>query len=381
MNTEKTKKHSKYSASASSRWMTCGGSIALSEKAPPQVESTFAKEGTDAHSCLEIFLKTGPKKIREAEKFLMKTYPKEMIVHAFDAARWIWKTAPYGAEILCETKCDLSHIEPGMFGTTDAAIVEEFGTLNVIDFKYGAGIPVSPEENSQMLFYALAIAHQYEYNFERVNLTIIQPRADIDGETIRVWETDTKRLAVFGNEIRLAVRESKKKNAPLKSGDHCRFCPAQVICPELSTRAMTQAQLDFSAPVEKPIGPPPAAMKPDALAKALTALDRIDDWAKAVREHAFEYLKRGGELPGWKLVEKRSIRKWVNAEATAKLAQKKFGDAAFDRDLKSPAQLEKIAGKEFVADQSSAISSGLTLVAESDKRPASNQAEIDFKGV
>ena len=67
----------------------------------------------------------------------------------------------------CETKVSLEFIEPGMFGTVDAAVAEIFGRLVVIDFKYGAGVAVEPKDNTQMIYYALGIAHEYDYNFTR----------------------------------------------------------------------------------------------------------------------------------------------------------------------------------------------------------------------
>jgi hypothetical protein len=51
------RKHSKFAASSAKRWLNCPGSVRLSEKAPPQFESIYAKEGTDAHECLEFLVR------------------------------------------------------------------------------------------------------------------------------------------------------------------------------------------------------------------------------------------------------------------------------------------------------------------------------------
>lgn len=58
-----------------------------------------------------------------------------------------------------------------------------------------------------------------------------------------------------------------------------------------------------------------------------------------------------GELiPGVVVKDAIVHRKWHDQEAAEQLAQEQFGNAAFDRKLKSPAQLEKLPGGDtFVA--------------------------------
>jgi len=155
------KLHAKYSASGSERWMNCHGSITLSAKAPEQPESPYAIEGTHAHECLEFLLKNR-KKLSAAERMARKQYPKEMVKHGMDATAWILarlEEAGPDAEFLCESRVDSSYFTTdGQFGTLDAAVVEEFGTLTVIDYKYGAGHVVDPSGvdglgNSQLVNY------------------------------------------------------------------------------------------------------------------------------------------------------------------------------------------------------------------------------------
>lgn len=59
-----------------------------------------------------------------------------------------------------------------------------------------------------------------------------------------------------------------------------------------------------------------------------------------------------GELiPGVVVKDAVTHRRWSDPETAAQLAQETLGDAAFDRSLKSPAQMEKLGdqGKAFVA--------------------------------
>lgn len=240
-----TKAHSKFSASGSERWLNCPGSIALSEKAPPQVDSVYAKEGTDAHLCLETILKNHGKRPYSAAKMLEARFPETMVRHALKAYEYIVSHYSPDTELLCETKVDLSFIAEGMFGTVDAAIVELFGTLWVYDYKYGAGRLVTPELNTQMMYYALGLAHKYNYNFEKVKIVIGQPRIVHKDGFNRVWETDISTLKTFARVLDEGVKECKDPFAELKAGRWCFFCPAQSICPAVQNEKFDEAQKDF----------------------------------------------------------------------------------------------------------------------------------------
>lgn len=382
-----TKTHSKYSASASERFVECPGSIQLSEKAPPQVESSYAKEGTDAHTCLEELLKVGPEGVRKAYARLQKKYPKEMLGHAADAAIEIFtKLNRAGLKtdsLLVEQKLSLSFIDADFGGTCDAAIVEEFGRLEVIDFKYGAGVAVEPEDNYQLMAYASAIAHQHDYNFAEVALTIIQPRAFHENGTTRTWVTSINTLRQVENIFQSAIEESKMPGATLRAGDHCRWCPAAAICPEISSNSIKDAQMEFDdtstpAVLETVV---PKSLSPDKISKALFAVDKIEIWADALREHAFDLVKSGTKIPGWKMVAKRSTRKYLDPIKVEAEAKKKFGAKAFSvPELLSPAQLEKVAGKPWIKARVTDYSPGFTLAPLKDKRPEVSPA-LDFDEV
>lgn len=374
------KKHAKYSASSSERWLACPGSISLSEKAPPQRESAYATEGTKAHECLEMLL-LHPEKLLANRAKLTKSHGPDMAEHAFAAAKKILALVPKGAELLVEVKSDLDFIEPDMGGTADVVIVEEFGTLHVIDYKYGQGVVVDPTENPQLISYALGIAHKYNFNFVDVKLSVLQPRAFTeDGQTFRSWTLDIDSLKSWMPPFLVAVVESKQTSPPFNAGDHCRWCPAKTICPEISTKALAVAQVEFTQD-EVPHTPPVTSLNQERVSRALAAFPLIENWIEAVRAYALQTLQNGYEVPGWKLVEKRSIRKWTSP-AIDEQAKKLFGKKAFtDPELKSPAQLEKISAKAkvFVEKNTTSVSSGVTLAPTSDKRNAvKNSAELDF---
>ncbi len=240
--TEK-KLHSKFSASGSDRWLNCPGSVALSEKAPPQKESVYALEGTDAHTCLEFIMKN--KRPYTAASMLTKQYPTSMVDHALKCYEQIKSLVPQGAELLCETKVELDFVEPGMFGTVDAAIVELFGVLWVIDYKYGAGRMVSPEGNTQAIYYALGIAHKYNFNFAKIRLAIAQPRVIHKDGFFRTWDMEVPELMKWTGIFKKGVEACKEPNPPFNPGRWCYFCPAQDICPAIEAKDFEKAQADF----------------------------------------------------------------------------------------------------------------------------------------
>lgn len=388
------KTHSIFSASSSDRWLNhCAGSIRLSEKAPEEAESEAASEGTEAHACLEFMLKNKKhttKWFRDEggrPQLITDRWSKEMITHAVEAAQYIFNRVKEGAELLCETRSDLSYIHTGMYGTLDAAIVEDFGALWVFDYKYGMRI-VEPTKNTQLIYYALGIAKQYRFNFSEVVFTIIQPRADHPEGTIRTWRCSVDFLKSYEKIFKEGVERCLAENAPLSAGDWCTFCKARSICPELSTHALKQAQIDFAPEIAKaPVIslPDPNAINPKKLSTILKGLDKIEEWAKGVRAHAFQVLNSGGMIPDFKLVQKRHTRKWAKLEEAEKAARTLFGEKAFDSFLFSPSQLEKVnLGKgnakreKFIKQYSCSVSSGLSIAASDDPRPEHNMIAKDF---
>lgn len=381
------KSHALFSPSGSDRWLACPGSINLSKDLPPQPSSPYAEEGTKAHHVLELLLGEyiagrGPSSLAFS---LKKKYPKEMIEHALAFIEDVDARAGKLSEptVLSETKAELHFIDPDMGGTADCAIVEEFGRLVVIDYKYGAGVPVDPEENTQLICYALGIAHRYDYNFDEVEIVVNQPRAEHDRGPVRSWLIPMETLLGWKLVLSEGAKKARDPLAELASGDHCRWCPAKIKCPEVSTQAFKKAAIVFDQADAKSLALPDAAAVPiEKMASVLDASKKIRGWIEAVEEHAFDLLKRGVKIPGWKLVDKRSPRRWADPEDAENAAVRAFGTGALKDVLLSPAQLEKEFGpertKKFIEKFSTNESSGMTLAPESDKRPSVSVIETVF---
>ena len=112
---------------------------------------------------------------------------------------------------------------------------------------------------------------------------------------------------------------------------------------------------------------------PKQLADALTAIPLVEARIKAIKEFAYERAVAGDQIPGWKLVDKRARRHWTDEKAVVAWAEQRAINPYEDPVLKSPAQLEKGMKKPEKAELAAftaSVSSGSTLVPESDARPA-----------
>lgn len=226
----KERAHSKYSASGAERWFNCPGSIALNEGLPDK-SSPWAEEGTKAHEVLEQIMlaelsgKTYQQRAADFSPALMEQLGQQAADFILSLGRKL------DAEVLVETKVYLSFIHPEMFGTYDGAVLDHFGTLHVFDYKYGAGHPVSPIENLQMIFYGIGVAHEHHWNFKKIRHWIIQPRIKgYDGPVF--WEESAKVIKdVWVPKFERAVEQVEAHPNKYAEGGHCHWCRAKSICP------------------------------------------------------------------------------------------------------------------------------------------------------
>ena len=161
----------------------------------------------------------------------------------------------------------------------------------------------------------------------------------------------------------MAVKISQMPDAPLNAGEHCRWCAAKPTCPKmtgLADRAL-HAKLDTLDVVQ--------------IADYLKKADMLEQWIADVRGLAHQVLDAGKPVPGFKLVAKRAIRQWADEQQAENTLMDLTGNHAelFSTKLISPAQAEKLLKKEkkeLPKELVVAISSGSTLVEDSDPRPA-----------
>lgn len=364
VNDHSSRAHAKLSASGSHRWLACPYSATVADKYPQQ-DTPFTREGTIAHEVAEATVRGSsiPPDLPGCDA--------EMIRHAEAYRDYIQSLTTDESYVLLEQRVDFSLWVPDGFGTADCLVITG-KTMDVVDYKYGQGVPVSAVENPQMKLYGLGAVNEYGfiYDIETVRMHIFQPRLD----NISVFELSMEELLKWGKEV---LKPGAEKAAAglmeMHSGEHCRFCPHAGRCPELASYCQSM-----------PIGTAPDSLTPAEIAALLQQEPVISIWLKKVKELALSQAMNGDTIPGYKVVEGRAgNRKWVDelkvAEAlrAAGVAQEDFTTLK----LLSPAEMEKSLGKkranELLCSLIERSSGAPTLVPESDKRPAyDRKAEV-----
>jgi hypothetical protein len=344
--------------STAKRVINCPGSVALVQKMPPKPSSEHADRGTLLHNVIAEHLEGKPITlgVKYNDQVLTQELVDEKLTPAIKALDEVDPTQNMVYEV--ETRVGFGDLLPGVFGSTD--LIGRVGNRAVVlDWKFGDGVVVDAVENPQLMFYAAAAMRTEEAKWafdgaEEIELIIVQP------PMTRRWVTTKERIAAFELELVSAVNAAQMPNAKLMSGDHCRWCNAKSICPVMNgavDRAL-KTTLDNIDTV--------------TMSQMLQSADLLEQWLKDIRGLAHQVLEKGGKVPGYKLVAKRSTRQWVDDAAVAK-DPRFLGLPMYEQKLVSPAQAEKLLkkeGKELPKELVVSISSGNTMASEDDPRPA-----------
>lgn len=349
--------------STAKRVINCPGSVALCQKVPPKPSSKYADEGTLLHNVMAELLGSD-KELRHVLDMeyngikLTGDLLDEKVRPAMDAINEIDPEAKL--EYAVEQTVSFGDLLPGVFGSCD--LIGRIGDRAIVlDWKFGDGVAVEAEENPQLLFYTAAAIRTpaLEWVFKdvkEIECIIVQP------PKIKRWVTSFDRVRQFERELVYAVKQSAKPDAPLKIGEHCRWCAAKPICP-LMTGAVdraTQTQIK--------------ELDAEQLGQMLERAAVLENWISDLRALAMQVLESGNPVPGYKLVAKRATRQWRDEEtAKAALCALLPITEVTETSLISPAQAEKKLKKLKLGlpdDQVISVSSGNTMAPESDPRPA-----------
>lgn len=349
--------------STAKRVINCPGSVALVAKMPPKPSSKYADEGTLLHNVIaEIVMSGLPPEHYLGTKYEDQVLTQELIDDKLKPAlAALDQIDPkQEMEIEAETSVNFGDLLPGVFGSTD--LIGRLGNRAVVlDWKFGDGVAVEVEENPQLMFYAAAAMRtpSAQWAFEgatEIEMVIVQPPA------VKRWVTTPERIAAFELQLVQAVKASEKPNAKLEVGDHCRWCAAKPVCPQMTGAVDRALQTKLQA------------IDTQMLGSYLANADMLEQWITDLRALAFAMLESGAPVPGYKLVAKRATRSWTDEEKAA-LALFAFGlseSEVLEISVISPAKAEKALKKRKQAlpdDLVVAISSGNTLASVDDPRP------------
>lgn len=346
--------HAILAPSAASRWLTCSKSARLEEKLA-DTQSDYADEGTLAHSLAELLILDKLSKIKQDEFYWKlaevesnEYYNTDMLEYCSDYADFIMErynealSHTKDAKILTEIEIDLSHYIPESWGHLDVGIISD-NMVDIIDLKYGKGVPVDAADNKQMMVYALGFILKYEdfYSMKTVRMTIYQPRID----NITVYEISVAELKKWAKSVLVPrAKLAFEGGDNFVVGDHCRFCKFRVRCKAHADYNLQLAQHEFAEPFE---------LTDQDIADILKQSGMFKNWIAALEGYALDQaVKHGKKWPGFKLVQGRSNRKYTDEEKIEKSllkAKVPLEDIYKPKKLFGIIELTKRIGKAYYA--------------------------------
>lgn len=326
--------HAKLSPSGAHRWMRCPGSL-LFEMQYPDETSVYAEEGTKAHAYASHLL--------DPSQECPDDVSSEMHEYVADYVALVQSYAS-GGHLLVEQRVQFSEwigVE-NSFGTSDAVILHD-GVLTIIDLKYGMGVKVDAVENEQLMLYALGCLYEFGWmgDFQEIRMVIHMPRLNHVSEYV----VPVTHLLAFAEKAKAAAELALQPNAPLNPGEkQCRFCRAKADCAALREEVAYTVSGATAADFED-LSETYVPEDAEVLALAMSKVDMIEKWCKAIRAEVERKLVSGDKVPGFLLVEGRlGPRKWKDPEEVEKRLKAlglKEADI-YDFSLISPTKAQKV---------------------------------------
>ena len=220
--------------------------------------------------------------------------------------------------------------------------------------------------NPQLRLYGLGAAGLFGgiYDFDRVRMTIVQPRLD----HISTEELPLDELLRWADErIRPAALEALSGSERTVCGDWCQWCPARATCRTRAEYCLELAREEFRQP---------PLLTVDEIGEVLRRAEAIKKWVGEIQDYALQQALAGEHYDGWKVVEGRSNRKYADEVRVAEtLRGIGYDDAMlYERKLLGITAMEKLVGKkrmtEALGDLIVKPAGKPVLVPESDKREA-----------
>jgi len=363
--------HAKLSASGSDRWKNCTRSIAFEAQFPEPPNTKFSEEGTFAHAvaeqALSVYLglevKPLPAELLHYDSPDLRAHVNIYVSFAINLIEEARLKDPSTA-VLLERRVDFSKWVPEGFGTCDLIVVTD-GTAYVIDLKFGQGLRVDAQDNSQLRLYGVGAIEMFShlYDFDQVITIIVQPRL---GHISKEGLTTTELLAWAENEVAPKAKLAWAGEGEFVPGDHCRWCRGKAQCPARNESNLALARHDFAKP---------ASMSDLEIAEVLLKAQQLHAWVRDLEEFAYSQAMAGRTWPGFKLVEARGSRKFKDVTAAAQVLIDAgiSNDDIFERNLRSLTGLETKLGKnkfaQLLGDLVAKTNGKPTLVPVDDKRP------------
>ena len=210
----------------------------------------------------------------------------------------------------------------------------------LIDYKFGEGYIVDPEDNDQFKFYLAAAIHEGALPVvDEYEAWVIQPAGKLS-------EDKYARKAVYTFdelvEFALDLRESVDGPRKYETGAHCKMCNGKLTCAAYKQLLSRVEKTDVEGLDSK------------QLAAELDFVDTLSDYITKVKEAALRNARNGVKLPGYRLEAGLGDRTWVDEKAAGP-AMSRMGLAAKERQItkliSAPQALTKLKKQGVPAKQ------------------------------
>jgi len=292
--------HSKTGASNAHRWLECTKSATLEQE---ETTSIHAELGTQKHE--------------EAVRY----FNGEVETKDDDIINYInWINSNEGVKML-EAKVSISSISDELHGTVDCFIFKD-KVLNIVDYKTGS-IEVVPNDNPQLIFYALGVIDTYfkDMPINHIYLHIFQ-------RGIKSCEL-TKGDIIYWRERFKVAFEEVKTSPKYSVGNWCQYCPSIKFCEQAKALTVDVIQTEPVMNMNN--------MDSQDLYHYLKHKKLAEKFLKACEAEAMKRLKQGRIIEGVKIKAGNRLKRWVDDSKldykffekkpmTVSSAIKKFGD-------------------------------------------------------
>ena len=372
--------HARLSPSSSSRWLQCTASVKATENYPSTTNSA-AEWGTNAHFIGEQLLNGREIKVgemlTEGDRNPFRV-DEELLQCSTEYAEYVQSFIKKDSVVIIEEQYDLSCISPDQFGTSDATVLD--GThLHIFDLKSGRGI-VMAKMNTQMMLYAIGAVEELGdiYDIHTVTLHIVQTRAG----HIDSWDLDIADLMSFKTFAQTQAKRILDDNVSFDPSEKaCQWCDHKVHCETLKTHvdSVITGQFDDIEDVEGKAN----LIDHEHIANILKNKELIIGFMKAVEEFALTKMQEGEEFKGFKLVEAKTNRKWIDEEAVAKYLNRKIKPAElWVKKLIPMTKILKLRPKDKKLEEMLVKPEGKPTIAKnSDPRPPLSAVADEFDEV
>lgn len=403
-------KHHRLGGSTTKRWMNCAYSVPASEREielgliEPNKSTHASRLGTAAHflgeKCLEIGCDPsdylGEKIKVEHEVFDVDTSIVDNVQIYVDLCRNNESNSKFiGIEYNSELK---KQYDEDVGGPCDHVAIR--GTiLYITDYKNGKYI-VEAKDNTQLFLYALGCLYALrgKYTITRIEMTIVQPRADHKDGPCRSQNISVTKLLRWERKYLKPAIERVKEITHLIATDQyspgeypnldpnpndewCTWCPRQGLC------SVYNGNNEIAVKYESL--PQPNTLTLKEAEKIIESAEQYKKWIEKVKNYYYTSMQQGMESKKFKLVKSLGHRRWKSERKVARKLRKLGlnNDRIYATpSIESPSQLTTILikelgfktteAKEFI-DSLVTRNESVILASINDKREAVNSDPAD----